>query len=78
MADTTNIETLQAQIRRDAVQVVRCTVLRRLLAEFDPQHSDLTLDYAGLLVRVRDVITTAMIDGIENKSTHQQGEEGTK
>lgn len=57
MSDTTNFDSLQARLSADGERIVRQGVLFNLLATFDPQPGDRTLDYAGLIERVQIVLS---------------------
>lgn len=57
MADPAGIEALQARLRAEAAEVVRCDVLRRLLVEFDPSRDHVALTYRNLLQRAQAVLT---------------------
>jgi hypothetical protein len=54
--ERSNIESVQEDLRQQGSRIVRTAALRRLLAEFDPQNTDATLDYAGLLQRAQSVL----------------------
>lgn len=60
MADPANIETIQARLHLEAIQSVRCMVLQRFLAEFDPRTSDLDRTYLELLHRAQTAIAAAL------------------
>jgi hypothetical protein len=47
---------IHAQKSAQAVQQQHAFLLRQLLGAFDPQDEDATLDYRGILQRVRDVV----------------------
>jgi hypothetical protein len=47
---------IQSQKSAQAVQQQHEFLLRQLLGAFDPQDEDTTLDYRGVLQRVRDVV----------------------
>ena len=55
--DTTNIETIQAQLYRDVLRQQRCGALRRLLDDFALQGPDTPTDYRGLLTRVLTLVS---------------------
>jgi len=77
MADTTNIEHLQATLQARALYETRVQALRRLLAEFgSPAQTD-ALYYHGLLQLALDVLTAALAEEDTKKSgPSQQTSEG--
>lgn len=56
MADTPNLETLQAQQNQETLQIYRRNALRHALSVLDPQPGDVALDYAALVVRLQEVL----------------------
>lgn len=60
MADSANLETLQAQREQETQQLYRRNALRHALSVLDPQPGDVALDYGALLTRLQAVITTEL------------------
>lgn len=73
MADTTNIETIQARLHQEALLTMRAAALRRLLVEWDPQSTDAQATYVELLERAHRVL-----DEARKELPSEQSEEGTK